>query len=115
MLHPAGRPSLRPTRSLPNPRTVFAVLALITAGTCMEAGEFFIFKGRYTFSPFYSTIGQALVFDGAALGMGLLVVGHIVAERYKIPPGHCQICGYNLTGNVSGRCPECGKACKRVY
>jgi len=25
------------------------------------------------------------------------------------PPGHCQTCGYNLTGNVSGRCPECGK------
>ena len=27
-----------------------------------------------------------------------------------IPPGHCQDCGYDLTGNVSGRCPECGKA-----
>ncbi len=26
------------------------------------------------------------------------------------PPGHCQRCGYNLTGNVSGRCPECGEA-----
>ncbi|MCO6435705.1 MAG: hypothetical protein J5J06_01295 [Phycisphaerae bacterium] len=23
-------------------------------------------------------------------------------------PGHCP-CGYNLTGNVSGRCPECGR------
>lgn len=22
--------------------------------------------------------------------------------------GHCRKCGYNLTGNVSGRCPECG-------
>jgi len=27
-----------------------------------------------------------------------------------IPPGHCPTCGYNLTGNVSGRCPECGQA-----
>jgi hypothetical protein len=27
----------------------------------------------------------------------------------RIPPGHCQKCGYNLTGNVSGACPECGK------
>ncbi len=26
------------------------------------------------------------------------------------PPGHCQRCGYDLTGNVSGRCPECGEA-----
>ena len=25
-------------------------------------------------------------------------------------PGHCQRCGYNLTGNVSGICPECGEA-----
>lgn len=22
----------------------------------------------------------------------------------------CRICGYNLTGNISGRCPECGAA-----
>ena len=26
----------------------------------------------------------------------------------RIPPGHCDTCGYDLTGNVSGRCPECG-------
>lgn len=24
------------------------------------------------------------------------------------PPGACPACGYDLTGNVSGRCPECG-------
>jgi len=29
------------------------------------------------------------------------------ADR-RIPPGHCQKCGYNLKGNVSGICPECG-------
>jgi len=29
-------------------------------------------------------------------------------DRRRIPPGHCQNCGYNLTGNVSGTCPECG-------
>ncbi len=28
----------------------------------------------------------------------------------KPPKGHCQKCGYDLTGNESGRCPECGKA-----
>ena len=27
----------------------------------------------------------------------------------RISPYHCQRCGYNLTGNVSGICPECGK------
>jgi hypothetical protein len=29
-------------------------------------------------------------------------------SRPGIPPGHCRKCGYNLTGNTSGRCPECG-------
>ncbi len=27
-------------------------------------------------------------------------------------PGHCG-CGYDLTGNVSGRCPECGETTDR--
>lgn len=27
-----------------------------------------------------------------------------------IPPTHCQQCGYDLTANVSGKCPECGAA-----
>ena len=31
---------------------------------------------------------------------------------HHIPPGHCQKCGYNLTGNMSGICPECGTPCK---
>jgi len=25
------------------------------------------------------------------------------------PPGHCLSCSYNLTGNTSGMCPECGE------
>jgi len=27
----------------------------------------------------------------------------------KPAPGHCQGCGYDLTGNQSGRCPECDR------
>lgn len=26
----------------------------------------------------------------------------------QVAPGHCRKCNYDLTGNVSGRCPECG-------
>ena len=29
--------------------------------------------------------------------------------RRVYPPSRCPKCGYNLTGNVSGICPECGE------
>ncbi|MBN1342741.1 MAG: hypothetical protein JXQ73_08690 [Phycisphaerae bacterium] len=31
-----------------------------------------------------------------------------IAVNYGLDPGHCGRCGYDLTGNVSGVCPECG-------
>jgi hypothetical protein len=34
----------------------------------------------------------------------------ITYRRHRMAdPLHCRKCGYNLTGNVSGRCPECGE------
>jgi hypothetical protein len=33
-------------------------------------------------------------------------------DRHRIPVGHCRNCGYDLTGNVSGVCPECGTPVK---
>jgi len=35
-------------------------------------------------------------------------------EGTAIATNHCQTCGYNLTGNTSGRCPECGAPTKPV-
>ena len=32
------------------------------------------------------------------------------ARRQRALPGHCAHCGYNLRGNTTGRCPECGTA-----
>ncbi len=32
-------------------------------------------------------------------------------DRRRSLAGSCQQCGYNLTGNTSGRCPECGQPC----
>lgn len=29
-------------------------------------------------------------------------------QRKPQLPGHCENCGYDLSGNISGRCPECG-------
>jgi hypothetical protein len=46
-------------------------------------------------------------------GIGILVC-ELVGRRRRasdpVEPPTCHVCGYNLTGNVSGRCPECGQA-----
>ena len=34
----------------------------------------------------------------------------LLARRRDYPRGRCQACGYNLRGNTSGVCPECGQA-----
>lgn len=34
----------------------------------------------------------------------------LFVRRRAIPPGHCRSCEYDLTGNESGICPECGAA-----
>lgn len=31
------------------------------------------------------------------------------------PPGHCPTCGYDLTGNMTGTCPECGRESRRRH
>jgi len=39
-----------------------------------------------------------------------------VLERYftqRTPTDSCAACGYNLTGNISGVCPECGTVVAR--
>jgi hypothetical protein len=42
---------------------------------------------------------------------GVLPTGRLIAirrARHKRRAGHCASCSYDLTGNVSGVCPECG-------
>ena len=71
--------------------------------------------GDVTFGP-PSSSTDALVFvffplwllgGGAVI---LLVSVSVLRRRMEehLLPGHCKECGYNLTGNVSGVCPECG-------
>ena len=37
-----------------------------------------------------------------------LPTAYLFYRDRRHPPGHCQRCGYDLTGNESGVCPECG-------
>jgi tRNA(Ile2) C34 agmatinyltransferase TiaS len=45
-----------------------------------------------------------------AIPMLVIVLLAIVIwqDKRRPPKGACQKCGYDLTGNASGRCPECG-------
>lgn len=43
----------------------------------------------------------------AGLSVGVLGVGRR-AVRNKLDPRYCNECGYDLTGNASGTCSECG-------
>jgi rubrerythrin len=40
----------------------------------------------------------------------LVVLFPFMRDIEVVKPGtsHCTNCGYNLTGNTSGKCPECG-------
>ncbi len=60
---------------------------------------------------YWDFIGNWFVYFVAALLLMELPcrIGSAAWRRFTRPPsGHCQTCGYNLTGNVSGICPECG-------
>jgi len=56
-------------------------------------------------------------FQDDAAGFGLLMIGIslalLLAARYRPRTSdsapRCEGCGYNLTGNASGICPECGR------
>lgn len=56
-----------------------------------------------------------LGFAGWAFGA---IGGYVLAKRInrrraeREARGLCRRCGYNLSGNISGRCPECGEPLK---
>ncbi len=52
--------------------------------------------------------GLTLILGPVVTGI-LLVEGSRLARRPRSMCKRCEYCGYNLTGNVSGICPECGE------
>jgi hypothetical protein len=53
-----------------------------------------------------------VLLPGLALPAAVVMRGRLRRwrERNRLArPGYCVACGYNLTANVSGVCPECGK------
>jgi hypothetical protein len=58
--------------------------------------------------PWIGTLAGAIW--GAAIAIGCLVGWRTHRTNRRLAnSSHCRQCGYDLTGNVSGRCPECGE------
>jgi hypothetical protein len=56
-------------------------------------------------------LSNDMLFWGALMMIGSAIAfGFTVVRRVAIDPNRCRACGYDLTGNVSGVCPECGTA-----
>jgi hypothetical protein len=66
-------------------------------------------KPDWLSSPTIAVLGSEV---WLLVGLAVVVVTCLLAKRH-VPrltdPSLCVECGYNLTGNVSGRCPECGE------
>lgn len=65
---------------------------------CGQAMLKLLVPSQYASVPFW------MVF--AAVAIPTFIFWYLDRRRY--PLGSCTNCGYNLTGNISGRCPECG-------
>ncbi len=52
--------------------------------------------------PFWLPTTISFIFLAPAIGWAI--------SRRRMSDGHCSQCHYNLTGNESGTCPECGTA-----
>ena len=92
---------------------------------CVLQGDFRIYFGSA--SPTFRNLGFYYSFDQNAWSSVLpsfgpfiiipvwfsliataLPTAYLFYRDRRPPRGHCQKCGYNLQGNVSGTCPECG-------
>ena len=65
--------------------------------------------------PTYHVRGKSASWTGVWIPLWVIALPVAVAwgiirwRRRPIPHGHCSRCGYDLTGNTSGTCSECGE------
>ena len=55
----------------------------------------------------FTSINVTIPYWSILAAIGLPTALAWLLDRRRLRPGHCP-CGYDLTGNVSGTCPECG-------
>jgi hypothetical protein len=84
------------------PKPVFRLLGIEFAGSWVGKSSLV-----NLFIPFWMLAGATALPPIISLRRWLKRRGLRGRER----AGRCAVCGYNLTGNTSGTCPECGAAC----
>ncbi|NOT00267.1 MAG: hypothetical protein HOP29_06525 [Phycisphaerales bacterium] len=70
---------------------------------------------RATIKPWEALFSEAAAFAGSIDPSKLVTISHssdlgegVVVVWYWGLPKHCRRCGYDLTGNTTGKCSECG-------
>lgn len=90
-------------------QALFKGLVTLVAGLCLAP---VVAIAASWFSPGLLggvVFGMVVVASGV-LALVVAVVSYRVARRSRrVVDGFCFECGYDLTGNTSGRCPECGR------
>ncbi len=101
---------LRGALSGPKSHGLAAMLAaaprggMLTIGmTSLIANPFGMGLSEFSGGPY--SIPLWIPFAALAAPTGMVCI----LGRRRPKPGHCRRCGYNLTGNTSGICPECGE------
>ena len=87
------------THSVPVWHSSYGQIEFAQGELCRQMGDVFV-----TIVPLWPI--------SAALGFA--AVAFWILDQRPSQPGRCHKCGYDLTGNVSGRCPECGWRVKKA-
>jgi Ca2+/Na+ antiporter len=86
-------------------------LVLIAVAT---ANAILILDAIFSAYPHANVVAISSLFLGIIICVGLVPAVLVFVRAVRVrrlrhqESGHRQSCGYNLTGNVSGICPECG-------
>jgi hypothetical protein len=78
-------------------------------------GHWFAGFGRLHESPTKTESITMIAIPDWVFCMSALAVFILALYRLRRRRGHCLTCGYNLTGNISGVCPECGTPSSREW
>lgn len=88
-----------------------ALCALLVGAVCFALSGI---VGTMTHPPTYGWVNPP---TAVWIGLGALAFWNLrlrCKDARRPRDGRCVACDYDLTGNVSGRCPECGSEITRV-